>query len=116
MAFWTQDKTNLAPSRSRFSRGRWGGHDCVGRAPATPRVCGFAGDGSAILDLPGHPQGAAGPQHPTIQSPGYRLDTVFFSCRLPTSGHAGGKILGVLALFLVMVWYSIYREDRYIQL
>ncbi|KAM9519632.1 CMP-N-acetylneuraminate-beta-galactosamide-alpha-2,3-sialyltransferase 4 isoform 6-T6 [Guaruba guarouba] len=27
-----------------------------------------------------------------------------------------GKILGVLALFLVMVWYSIYREDRYIQL
>lgn len=24
----------------------------------------------------------------------------------------GGKILGVLALFLVMVWYSIYREDR----
>ncbi|NWW74236.1 SIA4C sialyltransferase, partial [Climacteris rufus] len=32
------------------------------------------------------------------------------------SGHAGGKILGVLALFLVMVWYSIYREDRYIQL
>ncbi|NWT73911.1 SIA4C sialyltransferase, partial [Prunella himalayana] len=32
------------------------------------------------------------------------------------SGLAGGKILGVLALFLVMVWYSIYREDRYIQL
>ncbi|NXD54843.1 SIA4C sialyltransferase, partial [Corvus moneduloides] len=32
------------------------------------------------------------------------------------SGHAGGKILGVLALFLVMVWYSIYREDRYTQL
>ncbi|XP_052642283.1 CMP-N-acetylneuraminate-beta-galactosamide-alpha-2,3-sialyltransferase 4 isoform X5 [Harpia harpyja] len=27
-----------------------------------------------------------------------------------------GKILGVLVLFLVMVWYSIYREDRYIQL
>ncbi|XP_068772797.1 CMP-N-acetylneuraminate-beta-galactosamide-alpha-2,3-sialyltransferase 4 isoform X2 [Struthio camelus] len=27
-----------------------------------------------------------------------------------------GKILGVLALFLVMVWYSISREDRYIQL
>uniref|UniRef100_A0A803W5E1 CMP-N-acetylneuraminate-beta-galactosamide-alpha-2,3-sialyltransferase 4 n=2 Tax=Ficedula albicollis TaxID=59894 RepID=A0A803W5E1_FICAL len=27
-----------------------------------------------------------------------------------------GKILGVLALFLVMVWYSIYREDRYTQL
>ncbi|KAF4793472.1 CMP-N-acetylneuraminate-beta-galactosamide-alpha-2,3-sialyltransferase 4 [Turdus rufiventris] len=24
-----------------------------------------------------------------------------------------GKILGVLALFLVMVWYSIYREDSY---
>ncbi|KAF1523830.1 CMP-N-acetylneuraminate-beta-galactosamide-alpha-2,3-sialyltransferase 4, partial [Eudyptes sclateri] len=32
------------------------------------------------------------------------------------SGHAGGKILGVLVLFLVMVWYSIYREDRYTQL
>ncbi|NXJ05715.1 SIA4C sialyltransferase, partial [Odontophorus gujanensis] len=27
---------------------------------------------------------------------------------------AGGKILGVLALFLVMVWYSRYREDRYV--
>ncbi|KAM6234621.1 CMP-N-acetylneuraminate-beta-galactosamide-alpha-2,3-sialyltransferase 4 isoform 1-T1 [Spheniscus humboldti] len=27
-----------------------------------------------------------------------------------------GKILGVLVLFLVMVWYSIYREDRYTQL
>ncbi|NWX19199.1 SIA4C sialyltransferase, partial [Aegotheles bennettii] len=31
-------------------------------------------------------------------------------------GCTGGKILGVLALFLVMVWYSIYREDRYTQL
>ncbi|OXB81242.1 UNVERIFIED_CONTAM: hypothetical protein H355_014286, partial [Colinus virginianus] len=27
---------------------------------------------------------------------------------------AGGKILAVLALFLVMVWYSRYREDRYV--
>lgn len=33
----------------------------------------------------------------------------------PFSWLAGGKILGVLALFLVMVWYSIYREDRYVQ-
>lgn len=40
---------------------------------------------------------------------------VGFSLPLP-SGRAGGKILGVLALFLVMVWYSIYREDRYTQL
>lgn len=40
-------------------------------------------------------------------------DNIFCS---PLSWHAGGKILGVLALFLVMVWYSIYREDRYIQL
>lgn len=54
-----------------------------------------------------------------MQSPEYWLDTVFFLLpppQLPISGHAGGKILGVLALFLVMVWYSIYREDRYIQL
>ncbi|PKK21417.1 CMP-N-acetylneuraminate-beta-galactosamide-alpha-2,3-sialyltransferase 4 isoform X3 [Columba livia] len=27
-----------------------------------------------------------------------------------------GKILGVLALFLVVVWYAIYREDGYTQL
>ncbi|NWQ84407.1 SIA4C sialyltransferase, partial [Columbina picui] len=30
--------------------------------------------------------------------------------------RAGGKILGVLALFLVVVWYALYREDGYTQL
>lgn len=55
--------------------------------PATPRVGGFAGDGSAILDLPGHPRGAAGPQHPTMQSPEYWLDTVFFLLPPPPTPH-----------------------------
>ncbi|PKK21418.1 ST3 beta-galactoside alpha-2,3-sialyltransferase 4, transcript variant X2 [Columba livia] len=58
-----------------------------------------------------------------------------FSSLQPTGGHnetsgprlillpprkminkSRGKILGVLALFLVVVWYAIYREDGYTQL
>ncbi|XP_029878342.1 CMP-N-acetylneuraminate-beta-galactosamide-alpha-2,3-sialyltransferase 4 isoform X8 [Aquila chrysaetos chrysaetos] len=61
--------------------------------------------------------------------PGLRGQTVTSGSRDESSGprlmplllikminKSRGKILGVLALFLVMVWYSIYREDRYIQL
>ena len=63
---------------------------------------------------PGMSPGARSSPTSDHPSPGDRLDGVFLSP--PLSGRAGGKILGVLALFLVMVWYSIYREDRYIQL
>ncbi|XP_040981277.1 CMP-N-acetylneuraminate-beta-galactosamide-alpha-2,3-sialyltransferase 4 isoform X5 [Aquila chrysaetos chrysaetos] len=58
--------------------------------------------------------------------PGLRGQTVTSGSRDESSGprlmplllikminKSRGKILGVLALFLVMVWYSIYREDSF---
>ncbi|XP_052553064.1 CMP-N-acetylneuraminate-beta-galactosamide-alpha-2,3-sialyltransferase 4 isoform X1 [Tympanuchus pallidicinctus] len=44
------------------------------------------------------------------ESPGPRLMPALL---IKMINKSRGKILGVLALFLVMVWYSIYREDSF---
>lgn len=53
---------------------------------------------------------------PKLEFPTPKLDFSTPSMLPFLSPHAGGKILGVLALFLVVVWYAIYREDGYTQL
>ncbi|KAM4757430.1 LOW QUALITY PROTEIN: CMP-N-acetylneuraminate-beta-galactosamide-alpha-2,3-sialyltransferase 4 [Cyanocitta cristata] len=61
----------------------------------------------------GAPKALEVPQVTSDESSGPRL-ILFLLIKMINKSR--GKILGVLALFLVMVWYSIYREDRYTQL
>ncbi|XP_040472169.1 CMP-N-acetylneuraminate-beta-galactosamide-alpha-2,3-sialyltransferase 4 isoform X8 [Falco naumanni] len=82
-----------------------------------------------LLCFRGREDGLADPAELLPALPGPRGQTVTSGSRDESSGprlmplllikmlnKSRGKILGVLALFLVMVWYSIYREDRYTQL
>ncbi|XP_017593994.1 PREDICTED: CMP-N-acetylneuraminate-beta-galactosamide-alpha-2,3-sialyltransferase 4 isoform X12 [Corvus brachyrhynchos] len=67
-------------------------------------------DPAELLPAPPGPRGRA---VTSDESSGPRLIPFLL---LKMLNKSRGKILGVLALFLVMVWYSIYREDRYTQL
>ncbi|XP_063034640.1 CMP-N-acetylneuraminate-beta-galactosamide-alpha-2,3-sialyltransferase 4 isoform X1 [Melospiza melodia melodia] len=90
-------------------RRRW---STEGRTHGRLPPCRGTEDGSVDpAELPPGPRGRAVTSH--NESSGPRLIPFLL---IKMINKSRGKILGVLALFLVMVWYSIYREDRYTQL
>uniref|UniRef100_A0A663F4H2 CMP-N-acetylneuraminate-beta-galactosamide-alpha-2,3-sialyltransferase 4 n=1 Tax=Aquila chrysaetos chrysaetos TaxID=223781 RepID=A0A663F4H2_AQUCH len=103
------------------STGIAGGH--CSRLVRLCRAVDRRGMGTAELPGRGREDGLVDPAE---LLPGLRGQTVTSGSRDESSGprlmplllikminKSRGKILGVLALFLVMVWYSIYREDSF---
>ncbi|XP_040472167.1 CMP-N-acetylneuraminate-beta-galactosamide-alpha-2,3-sialyltransferase 4 isoform X6 [Falco naumanni] len=100
--------SRLVRLRRATDRCRMGTSEPLGRG----REDGLADPAELLPALPG-PRGQTVTSGSRDESSGPRLMPLLLIKMLNKSR---GKILGVLALFLVMVWYSIYREDRYTQL
>ncbi|XP_051668414.1 CMP-N-acetylneuraminate-beta-galactosamide-alpha-2,3-sialyltransferase 4 isoform X1 [Manacus candei] len=87
------------------------GADRHGMATAAPPGRGREDgpvDPAELLPAPPGPRGRTVTSHD--ESSGPRLIPFLL---IKMINKSRGKILGVLALFLVMVWYSIYREDSF---
>ncbi|KAM6234623.1 CMP-N-acetylneuraminate-beta-galactosamide-alpha-2,3-sialyltransferase 4 isoform 3-T3 [Spheniscus humboldti] len=87
-------------------------HSMRGARSGGGREDGLVDPAELLLALPG-PRGRTVTGGSRDESSGPRLMPLLL---IKMINKSRGKILGVLVLFLVMVWYSIYREDRYTQL
>uniref|UniRef100_A0A8C8BHK9 CMP-N-acetylneuraminate-beta-galactosamide-alpha-2,3-sialyltransferase 4 n=1 Tax=Otus sunia TaxID=257818 RepID=A0A8C8BHK9_9STRI len=77
--------------------------------PGRGREDGLVDPAKLLPALPG-PRGRTVTSASRDESSGPRLMPLLL---IKMINKSRGKILGVLALFLVMVWYSIYREDSF---
>ncbi|XP_058712940.1 CMP-N-acetylneuraminate-beta-galactosamide-alpha-2,3-sialyltransferase 4 isoform X2 [Poecile atricapillus] len=95
-----------------------GKHPWMGIKPPAQQLCWAhltpRGRQDGLVDPAGLPPAPPGPRGRAVtshdESSGPRLIPFLL---IKMINKSRGKILGVLALFLVMVWYSIYREDSF---
>ncbi|XP_035753356.1 CMP-N-acetylneuraminate-beta-galactosamide-alpha-2,3-sialyltransferase 4 [Egretta garzetta] len=93
-------------------RGAMGWHGMVTAEPlGRGREDGLVDPAELLPALPG-PRGRTVTGDSRDESSGPRLMPLLL---IKMINKSRGKILGVLALFLVMVWYSIYREDSFLK-